>query len=325
MNPTGNPLGTLEAVPLRTIWSDEAQSFTPWLARGENLKRLGDVLGMDLSTEDEEVAVGPFSADILCKDVTDGSWVVIENQIERTDHRHLGQILTYAAGLDAKTLIWVASKFTDEHRAALDWLNDNTGEEISFFGLEIELWRIGSSAPAPKFNIVSKPNDWSKAVRSQAATGESSITPHKQLQFEFWTAFKAFVEKNSSIKTQKPAHQHWLIHSLGRTGFHMAAITSAWNTVTNSYGIPELRVELNLTGQTAKQSFAALENQKAEIQAKCDLPITWHNPAGSKSCRAYVRRDGDFTDRDKWPELFAWLLKYLEQFRSIFGPLIHEL
>jgi hypothetical protein len=318
-------LGNLESVPLRTVWSDEAQSFTPWLAQLENLKRLGDVLGMDLETEIEEAAVGPFSADILCKDTTDSSWVVIENQIEKTDHRHLGQILTYAAGLGAKTLIWVASKFTDEHRAALDWLNDNTGEDISFFGLEIEVWRIGNSAPAPKFNVVCKPNDWSKAVRTQAATGDAKITPHKQLQFEFWTAFKEHLEKQTSLRTQKPARQHWLTLTIGRAGFHIAAITSLWNNSTNSYGAPEVRVELVLGPPNAKERFVQLEAQKEAIQEKCDLPITWHNLDGSKSCKIYVRRDGDFTDRNKWPELFAWFRTYLERFRDIFAPIIREL
>lgn len=325
MNTFADTLGTLQSVPLRTIWSDEAQNFTPWLARTENLSRLGDVLGMDLATEDEEVPVGPFSADILCKDMTDGSWVVIENQIEKTDHRHLGQVLTYAAGLDAKTMIWIASKFTDEHRAALDWLNDNTGEEISFFGLEIELWKIGNSPAAPKFNIVSKPNGWSKAVRSQAAATEGTITPHKQFQFEFWTGFKEFVEKNSTLKAQKPAHQHWMNLSIGRAGINMGAITSLWNTVTNSYGVPELRVELNLVGPSAKANFAALEERKEDVAAKCGVPITWHNPAEKKSCKLYVRCDGDFTQRSQWPEQFGWLVKNLELFRSVFGPLAQEL
>lgn len=318
-------LGNLESVPLRTVWSDEAQSFTPWLARPENLKRLGDVLGMDLETEMEEAAVGPFSADILCKDTSDSSWVVIENQIEKTDHRHLGQILTYAAGLGAKTLIWVASKFTDEHRAALDWLNDNTGEDISFFGLEIELWRIGNSAPAPKFNIASKPNDWSKAVRTQAATGESGITPHRQLQLEFWTALKEQIEKQTSLRTQKPAPQQWMNLTIGRSGFNICAVTSLWNNATNSYGIPEVRVELTIASPNAKAHFAQLEAMKETVEEKCDLPITWHNPDGSKSCKLYVRRDGDFRDRSKWPELFVWLRTYIERFRDIFSPIIREL
>lgn len=318
-------LGKLEPIVLESIWPNEAQDFTPWLAQPENLRLLGDTLGMDLEPEDEEVGVGPFSADILCKNTADGSWVVIENQIRKTDHSHLGQILTYAAGLNAKTLIWVAARFTEEHRAALDWLNENTGDEISFFGLEIELWRIGGSPPAPKFNIVCKPNDFSKAVRTGAAGGgEGKITDHKRVQFEFWTGFKAFAEEKASLRVQKPSYQHWLSASIGRSGFHLSAITSAWNSVSETWS-PEVRVELILDSPRAKQQFARLQESQEALQKKFDLPLTWHNPEGSKSCKIYVRQDGDFTDKSRWPELFAWLTRYLATFREVFGTIIKAL
>jgi hypothetical protein len=318
-------LGELTPVLLRDVWPDESASFTPWLARPENLKRLGDTLGIELETEEEEAAVGPFSADILCKDTADGSWVVIENQIEKTDHRHLGQILTYSAGLGAKTMIWVAAKFTDEHRAALDWLNDNTGEDISFFGLEIEVWKIGNSAPAPKFNIVCKPNDWSKAVKTAAAGGDGVISPHKQLQFEFWTAFKAYVMENSNLHPQKPSSRHWLTLKIGHSAFHVAAITSAWNSVSHKFDVPEVRVDFTMKPPKAKNHFAQIEAQKDAMQAQIDLPLVWHNPDDSKSCKIYVRRDGDFTDRENWPELFAWLLKYFVRFDAVFRPIVKSL
>ena len=317
-------LGKLEQVPLRSIWSDETGDFTPWLARPENIVSLGDALGMDLEPEAEEVPVGPFSADILCKDTSDGSWVVIENQIEKTDHRHLGQILTYTAGLGAKTLIWIASKFTDEHRAALDWLNENTKDDISFFGLEIELWRIGISPPAPKFNIISKPNDWSKAVRHQADAG-TGVTPHKQLQFEFWTAFKAHLEEHSKLKTQRAAPLHWLVLPIGRSGFHLSAIVSSWNSLTQSSSIPEIRAELSLTSNQSKEQFAKLEAQRDELVKRFDLPLHWHNPTDSKQSRIYFQRDIDFTKRETWPECFTWLQKYLEQLTQVFGPIIKAL
>jgi hypothetical protein len=303
-----SPLGQLTPVALRDVWPDEAASFTPWLALPENLKRLSDTLVMELEIEDEEVAVGPFSADILCKDTVDGSWVVIENQIEKTDHRHLGQILTYAAGLGAKTMIWIAAKFIDEHRAAIDWLNDNTGEDISFFGLEMEVWRIGDSAPAPKFNIVCKPNDWSKAVKTQATVGaDGTVTAHKQIQFEFWTEFKAYVESNSKLRTQRPGFRHWMSITIGRAGFHISAVTSTWNSITNSSS-PEVRVELVMMSNNAKAQFYILEAKKAAIEQSIDQPLTWHNLDNAKSCKIYVRRDGAFTDRKNWPELFEWLL-----------------
>ena len=125
----------------------------PWLAREENLALLGETLGLELELEAVEQGVGPFRADIVCRDTVSNSRVLVENQLQGTDHRHLGQIFTYAAGLDAVTVVWIAARFTDEHRAALDWLNEITDQRVNFFGLEIELWRIGGSPLAPKFNV----------------------------------------------------------------------------------------------------------------------------------------------------------------------------
>lgn len=323
MNTQEIALGTLEPVPLESVWPNEAFKFTPWLGEPKNLRILGDTLGMELEPDSQEVAVGPFSADIRCKNMADGSWVLIENQIKKTDHTHLGQILTYAAGLNAKTMVWIAAKFTEEHRAALDWLNENTGESISFFGLEIELWKIGNSPPAPKFNIVSKPNDWSKAIKVQTANSEGR-TEYKTLQFEFWTAFKAYLESNTKMKSQKPGYQQWLTHSIGRAGFVLFAITSLWNTISRD-STPEVRVELSLNSTDAKQQFAALETMREKLQSAIDLPLTWHNRDETKGCKIYVRRDGDFTDRKNWPELFAWLAKYLATFNNVFGPIVKEL
>src|SRR6476646_8369797 len=154
MSTTTN-LGRLERVDLREVWPTEDGDFTPWLARPENIELLGDAIGLDLEVEAQEKEVGPFRADILCKDTATNAWVLIENQLERTDHSHLGQLLTYAAGLRAVTIVWIATRFTDEHRAAIDWLNEVTAEELNFFALEIEAWRIGNSAAAPKFNVIS--------------------------------------------------------------------------------------------------------------------------------------------------------------------------
>jgi hypothetical protein len=145
----GTPaLGRLERVDRRTIWSSESSDFTPWLATEDNIAARGDAIEIDLEVEAQEKDVGPFRADILCKDTATNNWVLIENQLERTDHSHLGHLLTYAAGLQAVSIVWIAQQFTDEHRAALDWLNEITDGRFNFFGLEIELWRIGSS-PSP--------------------------------------------------------------------------------------------------------------------------------------------------------------------------------
>src|SRR6185369_6748304 len=171
--------GRLDRVDARSAWASEASHFTPWLALPENLRLLGDTIDIELELEAQEKSVGPFRADILCKNTLNEDWVLIENQLERTDHCHLGQLLTYAAGLNAVTIVWIAERFTEEHRATLDWLNERTDEHINFFGLEVELWQIGDSPIAPKFNIISQPNDWSRTVRTAA---EAEVSPHKQTQ-----------------------------------------------------------------------------------------------------------------------------------------------
>ncbi|MGH8093425.1 MAG: DUF4268 domain-containing protein [Chthoniobacterales bacterium] len=292
----------------------------------ENLKLLGDTLGVELEPESQEVAVGTFWADIVCRNAADGSKVLIENQLEKTNHIHLGQILTYTAGVAAQTIVWVASKFTEEHRAALDWLNEHTTEEISFFGLEVELWRIGGSAPAPKFNVISKPNDWSKNVRQQTATGgDPKTSEEKRLQFEFWSEFKPWLEEHTPLRTQKAGYQHWLNVALGKAGFHLSAIASYWNTPANKWMTPEIRVDLNLTSSHAKEHFAYLKSMDATLLSQIDSPLTWHSTGQNKSCRIYVRRDCDFRDRASWEDAFNWLCKYLQLFSNIFRPIVSEL
>ncbi|MDQ3817556.1 MAG: DUF4268 domain-containing protein [Acidobacteriota bacterium] len=318
-------LGRLEKVDLRNAWPSESGSFTPWLAQAENLLLLGETINIELELEAQEKNVGPFRADILCRDTaSEEHWVLIENQLERTDHVHLGQLLTYAAGLKAATIVWIAERFTEEHRAALDWLNEITGERFAFFGLEVELWRIGDSPMAPKFNIVSKPNDWARTVQSTASSvGE--VSEVKQTQLEFWTAFKNYMEqKGSFIRCQKPGRQHWMNHSIGRSGFYLASIASTWSTEANTWE-PEIRVELIMHDENAKKYFAMLEAQKEEINGAFGQPLVWHNPSEKKASKIYVRQSTDFTDAEKWPEQHEWLRANLEKMHRVFAARIKQL
>jgi hypothetical protein len=278
-------LGRLQKVPLREAWVTEASDFTPWLAAEDNLKLLGESIGIDLELESQEKNVGPFRADMLCKDTANDNWVLIENQLERTDHSHLGQLITYAAGLKAVTIVWIAERFTEEHRAAIDWLNERTDEKINLFGLEIELWRIGDSPIAPKFNIICQPNEWSRTIQ-QAAVAGGEISEHKQFQRRFWTAFREYMEgKGSFVKCQKPLPQHWTNHALGRSGVHLTSIVSSSNSGPSGKG-PEIRAELYMDGPNAKAEFAELEKQKDEIEKSLGFPLTWHNPE-KKRCVAF--------------------------------------
>lgn len=320
-----NPdLGRLIRVNPRDVWQGEANDFTPWLAEEGNLSLLGDTISLELELEAQEKNVGPFRADILCKDTATGDWVLIENQLERTDHSHLGQLITYAAGLRAVTIVWVANPFTEEHRAALDWMNDITDTRFNFFGLEIELWRIGDSPFAPKFNVVSKPNDWSKTVAEGASRVE--LTEAKQLQLDFWTEFRTYAEDHAvSIKPTKPLPQHWMNLAIGRTGFGLSAIASLWNSEREHYDSNEVRAEFGITNSDSDAYFSLLEAEKDEIHRELGYDLTWYNPPDKTVKRIYSRRDADLRDRDSWQELDEWLTTRLDRLKQVFGPRIQRL
>lgn len=246
-------LGTLEKVDPRDYWKNEARDFTPWLAEEPNIEKLGEAVGMELEVRGQEEKVGSFSADILCKDTVTDHYVVVENQLERTDHTHLGQLITYCSGLNACCFIWIARAFTEEHRAAIDWLNSITDDNFNFFGIEIELYRIGDSCPAPKFTVVSKPNGWSKSVRTQVNNGPLSDT--KQLQLEYWTAFKEYIDqqKECPLRSQKPAAHHWTDFAIGSSQFSLS-------TTVNSQDM-KISVWLYIKGDNAKDNFDKLCEQ----------------------------------------------------------------
>ena len=192
-------LGRLEPVDLRKVWPNEETDFTPWLADQSNLEILAEALGMPLEFVEREKAVGPYSADMLCRDSDDGTRVVVENQLGPTDHDHLGKLLTYAAHLGARVVVWIAKSFTDQHRAALDWLNEVSETGTRFFGLEIEVWRIGDSMAAPKFNVVARPNDWTRE------RDKTELTATQRMQLDFWKGFEEFVARNGTVVTKTQA------------------------------------------------------------------------------------------------------------------------
>jgi hypothetical protein len=306
------------AVPLRDAWPGEATDFTPWLAGEENLALLGDVLGLELELIDTEKDVGPYRADIVCKDTADGSWVLVENQLDKTDHTHLGQILTYAAGLSAVHVVWVAKRFTDEHRAALDWLNENTNENLRFFGLEIELWRIGGSFPAPKFNVVCSPNDWVKGAAARTANS-SPDSPTKSLQLEFWRAFCAFCEEQPlAFRTPSPRPRHWMSIALGRSGFKLSAIASCRSSLESSQDTWEVRAEF--FARDGEVHLSALEAQREEIESELGFQLTWYNPEDKRMGRASICYSVDLADRKTWPGACAWLADHLDRMHRVLGP-----
>ena len=227
-------LGKLKNVDVRFQWPNESTHFTPWLANENNITLLSEALGIELEVENTEVAVGPYSADILAKDTATGNYVVIENQLGKTDHDHLGKAITYAAVLDASAIVWIASNFTEEHKKALDWLNDNSSEDVSFIGVKLELWQIDDSNTAVKFNVISKPADFArKSAITKASSAELSDV--RKLQLEWWLAYReALLNSKVVTNAQNARPQYWFDVPLGRTGIVLSNIA---NTYDNKIGI----------------------------------------------------------------------------------------
>ncbi|MCC6153173.1 MAG: DUF4268 domain-containing protein, partial [Candidatus Hydrogenedentes bacterium] len=286
--------------------------FTPWLAQDENLRLLGQTLGMDLQPHSTEEGVGPFRADILCKDVANDSWVLIENQLERTDHSHLGQLLTYTAGLNAMTVVWIAKQFTDEHRAALDWLNANTPPTVAFFGLELELWRIGDSPYAPKFNIVSRPNEWVKE-------GHNPILGEKQrFWLEYWTAFTSMLESaGSGLVSRQPGKSGYTSFAIGKSNAGLYAICNSKSRDTAA--------GIYFTRANKEAYFDQLLEQKDTIERELGFPLTWGlpNTADKYIC---VRHEGfDWENRADWPRQHQWFRERLEALDRVMRPRVAAL
>jgi len=301
-------LGKLAKVDLRDIWKHEASDFSKWLAEKENLDLLSDEIGIDISLIQTEASVGKFNVDILAEEENTGRKIIIENQLELTNHDHLGKLITYASGFDAEIIIWIVKDVRDEHKQAIDWLNEHTDEKINLFSIKMELWQIGDSPFAPKFQIISKPNDWAKAVKKSAT--QSSLTETKLMQLDFWTKFREYAnENNSSLRLRKPNPQHWYNISIGSSKAHLGLIIDTQNN--------QLRCELYIPN--SKDLFHKLEGCKDEINQRANCKLEWMPLEGKKASRIRTICEADTTDIDKWEQYYDWLIEKAQSFSKIFS------
>ncbi len=308
-------LGALIEVDLREVWGYEASDFTPWLK--ENIDRLNQVLGIDIEITEREGPVGPFAVDLVGQDLGSGRTVIIENQLAPTDHTHLGQLLTYTAGRGAKIVIWISPQFREEHRQALDWLNENTGEDQAFFGVEIKLVRIDDSRPAPLFRLVSQPNEWQKSITSTRATSTRG-----EAYQAFWTAFLERLKERAPGLTnaKKGLPQNWCSISAGRTGFAYAAAFK----LKGRFGV-ELYID---TGdkEKNKQFFDQLYEQKDSIERELDMALSWERLDNARACRIAISREGSIdAGEEELNDLHDWAIANLIKFRDVFGKRIKAL
>jgi len=309
-------LGKLNKPDVRDVWGNEAADFTPWLAQDENIAQLADALGLEMEVENTEVPVGPYSADILAKDTGTGGYIVIENQLGKTNHDHLGKAITYGSVLNATAVVWIATEFTEEHQKALEWLNDNTGEGLSFYGVQVELWQIDGSRPAVRFNVVSRP---AEIVReATVAKTSETLTKTKRVQLEFWKRVRdRLIEKKVIPRAHTPRAQYWFDVPLGSSVIWLSNIANAYD------GRVGVRVYLRHT--VADKALAQLQAQKAEIEREIGATLIW-NPSPDKRDKIIaLHRKADLWNRKESDEAVEWLVDQIARFREVFMPRIRQM
>lgn len=305
-------LGRLERVDLREVWRHEERDFSAWLAQEENLELLGNELGIELEALQQEAPVGSFQADLLAEEANTGRKVIIENQLEPTNHDHLGKIITYAAGYDAEIVVWIVREVRDEHRRAIEWLNEHTDESIGFFLIRMEVWRIADSPPAPKFHLVSQPNDWAKAVKK--AAGSARLSDTQLLQMEYWSNFNEAAAGITKMRLRKPLPQHW----------HNVGIGSSEAEIALTVNGPKKEIAVEVYIPDNKALFGCLFNQKDVIEGELGQELDWQPLPGKKASRIKLARSGDYTQKDLWPEYHNWMLKTAEAFKDVFGRYVKD-
>jgi Domain of unknown function (DUF4268) len=308
-------LGRLERVDPRSIWEHEAANFTPWLLA--NAERLAEALGIEIELDVAEHAVGGYSLDLIGRDLSNGAVLIVENQLATTDHSHLGQVLTYAAGTAASTIVWIATAFREEHRQALDWLNENTGEATHFFGIELEVVRIGDSVSAPLFNVVVQPNDWQKQVR--AATRSTGTGVRGSLYQEFWKRFfeRLKAEHPDWRRGGTPPAQNWIDMT--------SPIKGTWFSC--SFGQNDrLKAELNIDLGDATQNSELLDRFREHqqlIETSFGRPLSWEELPSRRSCRIADYLEGCNVDQNaRYDEFIDWFFDAGARFRKALTDLL---
>lgn len=289
-------LGTLkEITDLRSIWPHEALNFTPWVA--ENVDLLADAVGLDITVDETESSVGDFNVDIYASETGTDRKIIIENQLEDTDHDHLGKLITYASGKGADVVIWVVKHAREEHKAAVEWLNNHTDDKIGFFLCEIKLFQIGDSQIAPAFTVVERPNDWTKEIRKTASANST-----QQQRLEYWQAFNdyAFSDANFSriFNKRKPTTDHWMDFSIGSSACHIA--------VSQIQKRKAVDVELYINDD--KKLFKSLFAHKDEIEKNMEMELEWKELPERKASRILIEKTVDLDDRATWPEQFDYIM-----------------
>ena len=297
-------LGKMKRITdLRTVWSHEAHDFTKWLAEESNLQELSDAVGIDIDLEERESSVGSFNVDLYATESGTGRKIIIENQLEDTNHDHLGKLITYASGKGAEVIIWIVKRARDEHRQAVEWLNQHTDSNIGFFLVEIELWQIDESLLAPKFNVVEKPNDWAKTMKSMEGMSETD-----RLKLEFWQAFNDQMENTPGFQREfnlrKPQAQHWYDLSLGTSSYYISL----------NINTQKKKIDAGLYIPNDKELFHKFEEQGEAFKQAIGNEVEFRD--AGKASRILIYHSINVKDRTKWPEVANWFFETALKFKK---------
>lgn len=300
-------LGKLKEINVRDIWPHEQYNFSKWLASEENIQELGDALNLSLADIETEKFVGNYRCDIIGKDELTGKTVLIENQLEPTNHDHLGKIITYASGLDASVVVWIVESAREEHSSAIEWLNKHTSDELSFFLIEIHAYTIGDSKPAPYFKIIEQPNDFSRTVKAVTKAGE--LTAAQENRLDFWNKFNEAIDnRGKPFNKHKASTDHWYNVAVGTSQCHLAI------DLINK----EHRVRVGLWIPDNKDLFESLHEYKEEIEASCGK-LDWDKKDDKKATSICTYIYGlDFKKQDNYPEIMEEIIDKVVLLRDTF-------
>lgn len=302
-------LGVLTEVEnIRDLWKHEQYDFSKWLAEDTNIGLLGNTLGLTLVDVKPEEFVGAYRCNLVATDEGSGMRVIIENQLESSNHDHLGKIITYASGLDAKIIIWIVTRAREEHRSAIEWLNNQTREDLSFFLIEIHAYRIGESLPAPKFEIIEKPNDFIKLTKSKDESTESS--QRETERYEFWSLFnERVIERGRPFHVSKPSIRHWYNISTGVKGADICV------NLVNRLSCVELEVYIS----DNKQLFDRLYENKSGIEERLGFEMDWRRLENKKASRIVHRVSGlNFSDHSNYSSLIDEIIDKVTVMKAVF-------
>lgn len=305
-------IGKLEEVDIRKLWSHEQYDFSEWLAKKENIKNLNDILGLSLVDISKEAYVGAYRCDIFAKDETTGTKVIIENQLEMSNHDHLGKIITYASGLDAKVIVWIVREAREEHRSAIEWLNNNTNSNANFFLIEIHAYRIGNSDPAPMFQVVEQPNDFIK--NNKFSNSNETMNKSQSQRIEFWNQFNSVVvERGKPFNVRKATTDHWYSVAIGTSEAYIDI------TLVNKESV--IGVELYIPNN--KELFDKLFTRKEDIENDLGFKLDWRRLENSKASRIVYHIKGlNFDDHSNYNELMNKTIDLAVLMRNTFKKYI---